>query len=504
MRVLAYSNRGPASGARPVSAAQSFVALARKSSAVTRQPSKRPFASRHRANGTAAADSYAQQEQLIEWLATAGGDTITGKIALRPSRHGLVATKQLSKGEVVLSVPQNLWITKEAAGAEGLTHLLEHFEPWLAIAIGLMVGKARAARSGKCTTAIERYAESLPLDHGSPVAWSSEELEMLQGTQLLTSVQAYNTFYEAKYTQLKAELFDLHPEIFTPPSAFTFDAFVWAVSTVRSRAHSPLDGRDFALVPVADLVSHARGSSCNVQWTIKQKGVMGFGREKVLVVETTRAIPQGETLAMDYGPQKTEGQILLDHGCLDGLQAPGTFALTVTLPSDDRFFDDKIDILEQAGLQESNEFIVRSDNPPPEGMLATLRLVNIQGPDAFLLESIFRNEVWDHMQLPISEDNERAVCQSMVDGCDAVLSGYPSPGLSLNATESNGTRESIAAAISLGEREALERIARYFQGRLDQLSNLEYYAERRLKRLGLLDKEGKPTDWDGFFEDGIA
>lgn len=497
---MAYTNRGTASGATcPVSAAQSFlrpVLFARK---------KRPFASRHRGNAaTAAADSYAQQEQLIEWLATAGGDTLSGKIALRPSRQGLVATSQLSKGEAVLSVPQNLWITKEAAGAEGLTHLLEHFEPWLAIAIGLMVGKARVARSGKCTTAIERFAESLPLDHGSPVAWSSEELEMLKGTQLFTSVQAYNTFYEAKYTQLKAELFDLHPEIFTPPSAFTFDAFVWAASTVRSRAHSPLDGPDFALVPVADMVSHARGSSCNVQWTIKQKGVMGFGREKVLVVETTRAIPQGETLAMDYGPQKTEGQILLDHGCLDGLQAPGTFALTVTLPSDDRFFDDKIDILEQAGLQESNEFIVRSDSAPPEGMLAALRLVNIQGPDAFLLESIFRNEVWDHMQLPISQDNERAVCQSMVDGCDAVLSGYPSSQASLNATESNNKRESVAAVISLGEREALERIARYFQGRLDQLSNLEYYAERRLKRLGLLDKEGKPTDWDGFFEDGIA
>jgi [ribulose-bisphosphate carboxylase]-lysine N-methyltransferase len=32
---------------------------------------------------------------------------------------------------------------------------------------------------------------------------------------------------------------------------------------------------------------------------------------------------------------------------------------------------------------------------------------------------------------------------------------------------------------------------------------MEYYAERRLKRLGLLDEKGKST-WDGFFEDGIA
>jgi hypothetical protein len=32
---------------------------------------------------------------------------------------------------------------------------------------------------------------------------------------------------------------------------------------------------------------------------------------------------------------------------------------------------------------------------------------------------------------------------------------------------------------------------------------MEYYAERRLKRLGLLDGQGNTT-WDGFFEDGIA
>lgn len=33
------------------------------------------------------------------------------------------------------------------------------------------------------------------------------------------------------------------------------------------------------------------------------------------------------------------------------------------------------------------------------------------GTDCFLLESIFRTEVWEHMQLPISEDNERSCYQ---------------------------------------------------------------------------------------------
>ena len=39
------------------------------------------------------------------------------------------------------------------------------------------------------------------------------------------------------------------------------------------------------------------------------------------------------------------------------------------------------------------------------------------GPDAFLMEALFRNEVWGHMQVPVSRVNEEAVCQSMMDGC---------------------------------------------------------------------------------------
>jgi hypothetical protein len=39
------------------------------------------------------------------------------------------------------------------------------------------------------------------------------------------------------------------------------------------------------------------------------------------------------------------------------------------------------------------------------------------GSDAFLLEALFRNNVWEFMLLPVSEENERAVCLSMIDGC---------------------------------------------------------------------------------------
>ena len=49
--------------------------------------------------------------------------------------------------------------------------------------------------------------------------------------------------------------------------------------------------------------------------------------------------------------------------------------------------------------------------------------VLLAGQDSFLLEALFRNEAWGHMLAPISEANERAVYQSMLEGCQAALDG---------------------------------------------------------------------------------
>ena len=59
-------------------------------------------------------------------------------------------------------------------------------------------------------------------------------------------------FFEGRFAELDAELFSKHREAF-PKDDFTLDAFLWAVATVRSRVHSPLEGEYVALVPLADL-----------------------------------------------------------------------------------------------------------------------------------------------------------------------------------------------------------------------------------------------------------
>ena len=55
------------------------------------------------------------------------------------------------------------------------------------------------------------------------------------------------------------------------------------------------------------------------------------------------------------------------------------FPLTLELPEEDEFFDDKADILEVNGLSESQEFILTSGEEPSADLLAFLRLINLSG-----------------------------------------------------------------------------------------------------------------------------
>ena len=57
----------------------------------------------------------------------------------------------------------------------------------------------------------------------------------------------------------------------------------------------------------------------------------------------------------------------------------GGFLLSLDLLEDDRFYDDKADVLEMNGLGESSSFILRPNTEPPEQLLGFLRLLNLQG-----------------------------------------------------------------------------------------------------------------------------
>lgn len=132
---------------------------------------------------------------------------------------------------------------------------------------------------------------------------------------------------------------------------------------------------------------------------------------------------------MQYGKVKSNGQLALDYGFVEcsprNTAVRDSFILTLELSESDRFFGDKIDIAEYNGLGATVYFDLIYEQGIPENMLPFLRLVALSGPDAFLLEALFRNSVWGHLQSPVSRENEEAVCKAVLDGCRFALAGYP-------------------------------------------------------------------------------
>lgn len=75
-------------------------------------------------------------------------------------------------------------------------------------------------------------------------------------------------------------------------------------------------------------------------------------------------------------------------------------------------------------MGESEYFDIVLGRTLPPAMLQYLRLVALGGTDAFLLESIFRNTIWGHLDLPVSRANEELICRVVRDACKSALSGF--------------------------------------------------------------------------------
>jgi len=101
-----------------------------------------------------------------------------------------------------------------------------------------------------------------------------------------------------------------------------------------------------------------------------------------------------------------------------------SYTLTIEIPESDPFFGDKLDIAETNKMGETGYFDIVDGQTLPAGMLQYLRLVALGGPDAFLLESIFNNTIWGHLELPVSRTNEELICRVVRDACKSALSGF--------------------------------------------------------------------------------
>ena len=459
------------------------------------------------------------------------------------NRLRLIATKSIKKGDVALAMPndEQIILTPELARKNVYQNILPaKYDSWTGdngmLALLLLNELAKGASKGtkginkpirkiEAANLIEAWIAALPSFNEMkdrnmhPYLWNEDDQEILQSSstkkiyKLLDDMEDDVTWLEEQIFSKDREKFPQEVQLNgeTHP-CFNADGFAWAMAIVVSRSVY-VDGSS-RIIPIMDMANH---DDFGVQEI--QEGFMGtFGTTKGVVVKagSTKNYETGQEVFVSYGP-KSAAEYLLEHGFLPkasrSLQT-SVGEITFEIDQDDRFYDDKLDILEfdtydNAPMEPVQSFDAVSelgrDGEPDPAMIQFLRLLKMNGKDAFLLESIFRKEVWEFMSMPVSEQNERDVLNAVADACTKGLVGMQEIESSVDDDQSSPAQ--LCSTVRASETKALSRTLEYVNREKEALDLKEYYQERRLKDLNLnsdWNPDEGPARGDVYDEDDIS
>lgn len=435
-------------------------------------------------------------------------------------RLGWIATKDVSKGDILMNMPYDeKWELSPKISRKTVFPgvLDDEFEGWTGdaglVALQLLNEIARTASGGSSGIAkperappiqafVDAWILSLPtpeeLRIQHPLFWSEDDQEILQASSN-TKIYRVLDDIEEDAAWLVENIFEKDQSTFpetvtlagTEVPCFSLEGYKWAMAMTNSRA-SFVNG-SLRLLPFMDMCNH------DDEAKELRGGFMGtFGTTKGAEVIASRRYKAGQEVFLSHGP-KSAADYLLEHGfCPRDSWKTAVSEVTLLLDPEDRFYEDKLDILEfetydQAPMDPSQSFDVISapgrDGEPDPAFMQFARLCKVGAMDAFLLESIFRKEVWGFMAFPVSESNELSVVETVVEICETSLEELKD----CPEDETGGPNAQLCARLRESESKALKRTLEFMLREKEALDLKEYYQERRLKDLGL-DSDWAPED----------
>jgi len=433
-------------------------------------------------------------------------------------RLGWIATKDVNKNDILMNMPYDeLWeLSPKAARTKVFAGILDDaYEGWTGdaglVALQLLneiarsfakSGIAKPVRSPPIQAFLDEWIKALPtpaeLQTQHPLFWPERDQEILQSSsntkiyRILDDIEEDATWLVTNVFEKDRTKFPETVETMSGESlpCFSVEGYKWAMALVNSRAFF-VDG-SLRLLPFMDMCNHDDDAQ------ELRGGFMGtFGTTKGVEILSSRKYKVGEEVFLSHGP-KSAADYLLENGfCPKDAWKTAVSEVSLELDSEDRFYDDKLDILEfetydQAPMDPMQSFDVVSapgrDGEPDPAFMQFARLAKLGGQDAFLLESIFRKEVWGFMAYPVSQKNELAVVETIVELCESSLEDMKD---CPETTE--GPNAEVCARLRTSESRALRRTLEFMLREKEALDLKEYYQERRLKDLGL-DSEWSPED----------
>ncbi len=450
--------------------------------------------------------------------------TVKVKAAPSPTtgRLGLVATANLPAGQVALAMPyDDRWTLSPTLVKDTIYQFSEKQGSdslWTGqlglLALGILNEVALASSGGTLGRAVPERSESLQafwsawvealpspaeLRQLHPLGWSESDQEILQGSSTRKIYQTLDDL-EEDAAWLLQNIWSRDRTVFPEQVVWngqslhccTTKGFQWAMAAAMSRTFQ-LDGDSddgqYRIFPLLDLCNHQDDAT---EISATRLGGMPWNPLTGAQLVVARDVRVGEEVFCSYGTNtKTAAQFLLQYGfCPPACWKNNVAEIILDIDPDDRFRDDKIDILEfetydEAPMDPTQTYLVGGgmvDGEPDSAMMQFARLCKLGGTDAFLLESIFRKEVWNFMALPVSETNECQAIEMIRETCQKALDGLSATG-----------GPDVCATLRESESKALRRTIEFLQREKEALDLKVYYQERRLRDLGL-DSEWTPED----------
>ncbi|KAJ0111346.1 hypothetical protein Patl1_01807 [Pistacia atlantica] len=282
-------------------------------------------------------DSLENASDLQKWLSESGlPPQKMGIQKVEVGERGLVALKNIRKGEKLLFVPPSLFITADSEWScpEAGEVLKQYSVPDWPLLATYLISEASLQRSSRWSN----YISALPRQPYSLLYWTRAELDRyLEASQIRE--RAIERITNVIGT---LRIFSKYPDLF-PEEIFNIETFKWSFGILFSRlVRLPsMDGR-VALVPWADMLNH----SCEVETFLDyDKSSQG------VVFTTDQPYQPGEQVFISYG-KKSNGELLLSYGFVpkEGTNPSDSVELPLSLKKSDKCYKEKLEALRKHGL----------------------------------------------------------------------------------------------------------------------------------------------------------
>ncbi|KAG7381073.1 hypothetical protein PHYBOEH_011166 [Phytophthora boehmeriae] len=245
-------------------------------------------------------------------------------------------TEDVAVGDELLSFPLNKVMSLESAARGRVGLLLEvnpDLPPAIALAVHLLEERALGTKSN-----FSDFIQTLPAINSlnSSMFYSDEELELLQGSQLLRYTQARSDAVKAFYDALVVPVTSI--EAVNPPlfkkKTFTLDNFRWAMGVVWGCSFPFGDNEeDVVLAPILDTIGVCTEDDGEDNDICPPSRVELDTSANKLVMYATSSYKQGQEVRVTM-PRKSSAQLMLNHGFMRSQSSPKLDKLDVTITLD--------------------------------------------------------------------------------------------------------------------------------------------------------------------------